>query len=98
MEFRNSILKHELSLAVLDPDSDTAQVDMAAGMEELKRRLEILLGEAQASGGAVYTAGYRKGTVYEVGQRHYGMMRAFPEWFAWSPAAPAVRAAVTESR
>ena len=37
--------KHELSLAVLDPESDTAQVDMAAGMEELKRRLEILLGE-----------------------------------------------------
>ena len=41
--------KHELSLAVLDPDSDTAQVDMAAGMEELKRRLEILLGEKPAA-------------------------------------------------
>ena len=37
--------KHELSLAVLDPDSDTAEVDLAAGMEELKRRLEILLGD-----------------------------------------------------
>jgi superfamily II DNA or RNA helicase len=37
--------KHELSLAVLDPDSDTQQVDMATGIEELKRRLEILLGE-----------------------------------------------------
>jgi SNF2 family DNA or RNA helicase len=37
--------KHELSQAVLDPDSDTRQVDMATGMEELKRRLEILLGE-----------------------------------------------------
>ncbi|MBT8364851.1 MAG: DEAD/DEAH box helicase [Deltaproteobacteria bacterium] len=37
--------KHELSQAVLDPDSDTTQVDMATGMEELKRRLEILLGE-----------------------------------------------------
>jgi len=37
--------KHELSQAVLDPDSDTSQVDMATGMEELKRRLEILLGE-----------------------------------------------------
>ena len=36
--------KHELSLAVLDPDAETTQVDMAAGMEELKRRLEILLG------------------------------------------------------
>jgi SNF2 family DNA or RNA helicase len=37
--------KHELSLAVLDPESDTKQVDMATGIEELKRRLEILLGE-----------------------------------------------------
>jgi superfamily II DNA or RNA helicase len=37
--------KHELSLAVLDPESDAAEVDMAAGIEELKRRLEILLGE-----------------------------------------------------
>lgn len=36
--------KHELSLAVLDPESDTTKVDMATGMEELKRRLEILLG------------------------------------------------------
>jgi superfamily II DNA or RNA helicase len=41
--------KHELALAVLDPDSDTVQVDMAAGMEELKRRLEILLGEKPAA-------------------------------------------------
>lgn len=36
--------KHELSLAVLDPESDTTNVDMITGMEELKRRLEILLG------------------------------------------------------
>jgi superfamily II DNA or RNA helicase len=36
--------KHELSLAVLDPDTDISQVNMATGMEELKRRLEILLG------------------------------------------------------
>lgn len=36
--------KHELSLAVLDPDADATRVDMATGMEELKRRLEILLG------------------------------------------------------
>jgi superfamily II DNA or RNA helicase len=41
--------KHELSLAVLDPDSALAEVDMAAGMEELKRRLEILLGEKPAA-------------------------------------------------
>ncbi|MEJ2166889.1 MAG: DEAD/DEAH box helicase [Desulfobacterales bacterium] len=37
--------KHELFQAVLDSDSDLTQVDMASGMEELKRRLEILLGE-----------------------------------------------------
>jgi SNF2 family DNA or RNA helicase len=37
--------KHELAQAVLDPDSELTQVDMATGMEELKRRLEVLLGE-----------------------------------------------------
>jgi len=37
--------KHELALAVLDPETDAAEVDMASGMEALKRRLEILLGE-----------------------------------------------------
>lgn len=36
--------KHELANAVLDPDSDIDKVDMASGMEELKRRLEVLLG------------------------------------------------------
>ena len=36
--------KHALSLAVLDPDTDTSQVEMSTGMEELKRRMEILLG------------------------------------------------------
>jgi ERCC4-related helicase len=36
--------KQELSLAVLDPDADVGEVDMVTGMEELKRRLEVLLG------------------------------------------------------
>ena len=36
--------KHALSLAVLDPETDTSQVEMSTGMEELKRRMEILLG------------------------------------------------------
>jgi superfamily II DNA/RNA helicase len=36
--------KHELALAVLDPETDVSQVDMTTGMEELKRRMEILLG------------------------------------------------------
>jgi len=36
--------KHQLSLAALDPDSDLDTVELASGMEELKRRLEVLLG------------------------------------------------------
>jgi len=36
--------KHELSLAVLDANSDVSQVDMISGIEELRRRLEVLLG------------------------------------------------------
>ncbi len=36
--------KHALALAALDPESDVDQVDMHSGIEELKRRLEVLLG------------------------------------------------------
>lgn len=36
--------KHELALAVLDPENKTSNVDLSSGMEELKRRLEVLLG------------------------------------------------------
>ena len=36
--------KHNLALAALDVDSDVDEVDMQSGMEELKRRLEVLLG------------------------------------------------------
>jgi superfamily II DNA/RNA helicase len=36
--------KHELALAALDADSDVDVVDLASGMDELKRRLEVLLG------------------------------------------------------
>jgi hypothetical protein len=36
--------KHALALAALDPDSKVKSVDHASGMEELKRRLEVLLG------------------------------------------------------
>lgn len=36
--------KHELSNAALDFDSEIDQVDLVSGMEELKKRLEILLG------------------------------------------------------
>jgi SNF2 family DNA or RNA helicase len=36
--------KQELALAALDPDSDVAEVSLTSGIEELKRRLEVLLG------------------------------------------------------
>ena len=36
--------KHELSLAVLDPEAEAAAVDLNTGIEELIRRLEVLLG------------------------------------------------------
>jgi SNF2 family DNA or RNA helicase len=36
--------KQELFLAALDPESETTELDLASGMDELKRRLEILLG------------------------------------------------------
>jgi superfamily II DNA/RNA helicase len=36
--------KHDLAMAALDPDSRVKAVDLCAGIDELKRRLEILLG------------------------------------------------------
>ena len=36
--------KHELALAALDVESDVDAVDLSSGIEELKRRLEVLLG------------------------------------------------------
>ncbi len=36
--------KHELAQAALDPDTDINEVALASGIEEIKRRLEILLG------------------------------------------------------
>ncbi len=41
--------KHELAGAVLDPDSDLGEVQLVSGTEELKRRLEILLGAKPAA-------------------------------------------------
>jgi len=37
--------KHELARAALDFDSNLDSVDLASGLEELKRRLEVLLGK-----------------------------------------------------
>ncbi len=36
--------KHDLAMAALDPDSKVKTVDLVSGMNELKRRLEMLLG------------------------------------------------------
>jgi SNF2 family DNA or RNA helicase len=36
--------KQELFLAALDPDAQATRIDLACGLEELKRRMEILLG------------------------------------------------------
>jgi hypothetical protein len=36
--------KHDLFLAALDAESDVSQVDLVSGIEELRRRLEVLLG------------------------------------------------------
>ncbi len=36
--------KHELAMAALDPNATTDKVDLVSGIEELKRRLEVLLG------------------------------------------------------
>jgi superfamily II DNA or RNA helicase len=41
--------KHELAMAALDPDSEVTAVDLASGLEELKRRLEVLLGRRPAA-------------------------------------------------
>ncbi len=37
--------KQELFLAALDPEAEVTSLDLAAGIDELKRRLEILIGE-----------------------------------------------------
>lgn len=41
--------KHDLALAALDVESDVTEVELNSGMEELKRRLERLLGEKPAT-------------------------------------------------
>jgi hypothetical protein len=36
--------KHDLAVAALDAESNVDQVDLAGGIEELRRRLQVLLG------------------------------------------------------
>jgi len=40
--------KHDLAMAALDADSEVSEVELRSGMEELKRRLERLLGDKTA--------------------------------------------------
>jgi superfamily II DNA or RNA helicase len=42
--------KHDLALAVLDPDSEVEAVDMLGSIEDLRERLEILLGARPEAG------------------------------------------------
>ena len=78
--------KHDLSLAVLDPDADTRQVDLQTGMEELRRRLEVLLGarpeaaedeSMQAEAERTAAALARKTRVAEAGGQLVGAAFAF---------------------
>ncbi len=39
--------KRDLAMAALDPDSDVTQVDLTSGVDELRRRLEVLLGRTR---------------------------------------------------
>ena len=41
--------KHDLAMAALDVDSEVSEVELRSGMEELKRRLEKLLGNKPAA-------------------------------------------------
>ncbi len=41
--------KQELALAALDPESDVTEIDLVSGIEELKRRMEVLLGAKPAA-------------------------------------------------
>jgi superfamily II DNA/RNA helicase len=41
--------KHDLALAALDVESDVSEVELQSGMDELKKRLERLLGQTPAT-------------------------------------------------
>ncbi|MCB1095545.1 MAG: DEAD/DEAH box helicase [Verrucomicrobiae bacterium] len=43
-------MKHELAQAALDPDSDVDQLSFGSGIEELKKRMEVLLGAVPEGG------------------------------------------------
>jgi hypothetical protein len=61
--------KHDLALAALDADSDVAEVDFISNMEELKRKLEVLVGSQAAAPEDVTSRAQAERDVKRFGQR-----------------------------
>ncbi|HLB04043.1 MAG TPA: helicase-related protein, partial [Gaiellaceae bacterium] len=61
--------KQDLAEAVLDPDSDVEAVDMLSNLEELRRRLEVLLGARPEVGVDEQERAAREGELERVKQR-----------------------------
>jgi superfamily II DNA or RNA helicase len=105
--------KRELTLAALDPDSELDRVELAGGIDDLKRRLEILLGakpEAPAPAPApapqaqVAPAADRKQRIAEAGGRLVaaalgllGELLPAPEGTAGGQLGDALRAQIAEA-
>ncbi|MEA3208104.1 MAG: hypothetical protein QOE70_1161 [Chthoniobacter sp.] len=61
--------KHELAAAVLDPDSPLGEVSLVSGTEELKRRMEVLLGAQPTAAPDVSVAAKAQAEVTAVAER-----------------------------
>jgi superfamily II DNA/RNA helicase len=62
--------KHDLALAALDPDSDVTKVDLVSGIEELRRRLEVLLGARPEAPVDISQKEDLRGQTMQIGQEH----------------------------
>jgi superfamily II DNA/RNA helicase len=62
--------KHDLALAALDPDSDVTQVDLISGIEELRRRLEVLLGAQPEAPADISQKEDLRGQTEQLSQQH----------------------------
>ena len=61
--------KHDLALAALDADSNVAEVDFISNMEELKRKLEVLIGTQAAAPEDMTSRAQAERDVERFGQR-----------------------------
>jgi SNF2 family DNA or RNA helicase len=61
--------KHELAAAVLDPDSTLGEVQLVSGTEELKRRMEVLLGAQPAAAPDLSAAAKARGEISALAER-----------------------------